>query len=104
MERWSLCAVVVAATVTPAAFVGQHVAAQAAALRVCGFDDLAVKSTDARRHGRDVVVVTALGTWGTSPCLLRRHLRLAVKPYRARLSPRGTVRGIRGNPAARTVR
>jgi hypothetical protein len=99
-----LFAIVLAAAVASAAFVGQRFAAKAAAVRMCGVDDLAVKSTDARRQGRDVVVVTALGTWGTSPSLLRQRLTVAVKPYQARFSSGATVRGIRGNPATRTVR
>jgi hypothetical protein len=45
-------------------------------------DDLAVKNTDARRDANDVVAVTALGTWGTSSCVLRMRLSVAVKPYK----------------------
>jgi hypothetical protein len=78
--------------------------ARASALRKCGADDLAVKSTDARRQGRDVVVVTALGTWGTSACSMRLRVQVAVIPGKARFSSGKVVRGIRGNPATRTVR
>ena len=50
-----------------------------------------------------MIAVTALGTWGTSSCLLRMHLRVAVKPYMARLSPTGTIQSIKGNPAAKAL-
>ena len=51
-----------------------------------------------------MVAVTALGTWGTSSCLLRVRLRVALKPYRERLSPRGTIQRVEGNPAAKALR
>ena len=51
-----------------------------------------------------MVAVTALGTWGTSPCLLHERLRFAVKPVTARWSPGGAIRRIRGNPATKLVK
>jgi hypothetical protein len=84
-------------------FASERQAARATSVRTCGPDDLAVKSTDTRREGRDVIAVTALGSWGTSSCLLRVRLTVAVKPYKKRFSPRGTIRSIRGNPAAKAL-
>ena len=99
---YALSAGVVALTL--ASFVGQHHRAQARALRSCRDDDLSVRSTDAHRVGADVVADTALGSWGTSPCLLHERLRFAVKPVTARWSPGGAIRRIRGNPATMLVK
>jgi hypothetical protein len=107
VKRRSLRAVLALALGTAIALsllAGKHQAARAAGVRTCGPDDLAVKSTSARRDGKDVVAVTALGTWGTSSCLLRVRLRVALKPYRERLSPRGTIQRVEGNPAAKALR
>jgi hypothetical protein len=87
-----------------ASFAVQHHRAQARTLRSCRDDDLSIRSTDAHQVGADVVAVTALGSWGTSPCLLHERLRFAVKPVTARWSPRGAIRGIRGNPATTLVK
>jgi hypothetical protein len=102
-RSWAL-AVVPAAALLGCLSVARQPAARASALRKCRADDLAIKSTDARRRGRDVVVVTALGTWGTSACSARLRLKVTVIPSKARFSTGKVVRGIKGNPAMRTVR
>src|SRR4051812_24121355 len=105
MHRRLVCALsAVVVALTLASLTGQHHRAQAEAVRSCRDDDLAVRSTDAHEVGADVVGVTALGSWGTSPCLLHERLRFAVKPVSARWSPGGAIQRIRGNPVTRLVK
>lgn len=100
---WVAVALAFGTALVVAPLVGAPPAARAGGLGTCGPDDLAVKNTDARRDLNDVVAVTALGTWGTSSCVLRVRLSVALKAYKKRLSPTGTIQGIKGNPAARAL-
>jgi hypothetical protein len=92
-----------AAGLFTALLAGQRQPARAGDVRACGIDDLAVMSTDARRAGADVLALTALGTWGTTPCRLREELTVDVKPYSERFKKGGALRGIRGAPAAKRI-
>lgn len=92
-----------AAMLLSVSFDGRRHAARAATLPACGPDNVPLPPTDARRAGRDVVGVTALGTWGTSACLLRDRLTFAVKRSTDRFSKGGVIRSVRGNPATKIV-
>ena len=92
-----------AAVLISAPFAADRHAARASTLQACGEDNIPLPSTDARRVGGDVVGVTALGTWGTSACVLRDRLSFAVKRSRDRFSRGGVIRSIRGNPATKIV-
>lgn len=85
------------------AVVGPRHVAGAATLQACNGDQVASATTDARRVGDDVVGLTAVGTWGSAPCLLHDRLTFAVQHASDRFSSNGVIRSIRGNPAARTV-
>jgi hypothetical protein len=101
--RLLLAFFVTAALLLSVSFGGQRHAAHAATLRACGPDTIPLPPTDARRVGGDVVGVTALGTWGTSACLLRDRLTFAVKRSTDRFSRGGVIRPVRGNPATKIV-
>jgi hypothetical protein len=102
--RLLLAVVAAAAVLISTSFAGQRHAARAATLQACTEDTIPPAVTDTRRVGGDVVAVTALGTWGTAPCLLRDRLTFTVKHSKDRFSGRGAIPGIRGNPATKIVK
>lgn len=106
--RWLLGLAVAAVVLASVSFAGQRHAARAATLPACTmghttFDYATQAATTARRVAGTVVAVTSVGTWGTSACLLHDRLMFAVQDASDRFSPRGVIRSVAGNPAARAV-
>lgn len=100
---WLIALAAAATAVVSVGVAGQQRAARAGALPECSGDEIPLPTTVAQRVGGEVVGVTALGTWGTSPCVLHDRLTFAAQPASDRFSPHGVIRSIKGNPAVKAM-